>query len=284
MRLRGAILPWILAVMLSAPLAGFCGGAARVVSLAPNLTELLYVLGADSNLVGRSSACDFPDAAHAIPVAGDFGRPNLEWLALHKPDLLLLTDLERPALLRQVQALGMEALVLPCESWTDLLHAARLLGSKLGREKEADAWIRSMQARREALESAAGGAARPAVFIEIWPDPLTTAGGPSFLSDLVTMAGGRNMAGKLTEKYPHVALEWVMQENPDVILSARMGAVRADRYDHQPGWGHVKAIQAGRICDQIAPDLLLRCGPRLIDGAEQFAAYLRTTARPPATP
>ncbi len=256
----------------------------RTVSLSPNLTELVFALGFGSNLVGRSTACDYPPGAEILPTAGDFGRPNLEQLERLRPDLVLVTDLERPGFATRVQSLGATCLRLPCESWTQLLEAAHTLAEAMGEPSRGTAWVDAMQARRAALAervAAHAPAQRPLVYAEIWGDPLTTAARNSALHELVELAGCRNLGGTLAGTYKHASAEWVVAGKPDVILLAYMlpAAVPArEQVTRRPGWRGVPAVRDGRICDTIHPDLLLRAGPRWIEGAEAFADYLNESS------
>ena len=96
----------------------------RVVSLAPSLTELVCALGLGDHLVGRSSACDYPLSVCQLPIAGGFGRPQLEMVENLKPDVVLATDVEKPGALHRLEKMGVRVLILPCEGWTDLMSAA----------------------------------------------------------------------------------------------------------------------------------------------------------------
>lgn len=256
------------------------GTPLRIVSLAPNLTELVYVLGFGSNLVGRSSACNYPPESQAVPVVGGFGRPNWEVLESLHPDLVLATDLEKPGLLQRVNERGMRGLLMPCESWDELLQAAITLSEAMGRRSAGEQFVKEMTARRNALAarvaSFSGTGQRPRVYVEVWGDPLTTAGANTFLTDIVQLAGGTNIAGSLRPKYVSVNSEWVIGQDPDVILLAYMlpKTSAAAALAKRPAWDKIRAIRQNAICDSIPPDLLLRPGPRVIQGAEAFAAWL----------
>ena len=252
----------------------------RVVSLAPNLTELMFYLGFGSNLVGRSSACDYPSETRQSPVVGGFGRPNWEMLASLRPDLVLATDLEKPALLDRLRERGVQTLLLPCESWDQLMRAGLAIGEALDRRAMGEKFVHDMTARRHALEKRVSDfyrdKPRPRVYVEVWGDPLTTVGGDSFIDDLVQWAGGVNIAAALHSSYIHVSAEWIIRQDPDVILLAYMfpQASSAERVVKRPGWDQMRAVRQNTICANIHPDLLLRSGPRLLDGAEELAEWL----------
>lgn len=268
------------------PFSSFAAAPHRptAVSLAPSLTEIVCAVGAESQLVARSSACDYPPSIKRLPEAGGFGRPNLEAIARFRPDFVLLTDLENPAVLDGIRAAGATPVKLPCESWDQMLAAAEQIGRLLDCETNTTRWVRDMRARRTALDGRvtaflAAGHARPRVYLEVWGDPMTTAGRTSFVGDLIAAAGGTNVGASLSGSYAVISPEWILRENPDALVCAYMGqAPSADvKMEERPGWQTLTAVRDRRICSAIPPDLLLRPGPRWIEGAEQLADWLEKT-------
>ncbi|MBW7908360.1 MAG: ABC transporter substrate-binding protein [Kiritimatiellae bacterium] len=279
---------WLLCcALVLAACVGFAESPARrVVSLAPSLTELIFDAGWGDRLIARSDACDFPPEALALPVAGSFGRPNVEWLLREKPDLVVSTDLERPGLAQTLRAAGIEYQRLPCEGWEQMLDAVRKLGVALGDEAGAAAWVDRAQHRRDALASRASaywaGKERPRVYFEVWSDPLTTPGRESFVTDLISLAGGRSIGAALREPYAHVSAEWVLSEKPDVIVLAYMipqAEPSAAFLARRPGWKSLGAVKRDAICATIPSDWLLRPGPRWLQGAEALADFLESHDR-----
>ena len=258
--------------------------APRVASLAPSLTELTCALGFASNLVGRSSACDFPPAVATVPIVGDFGRPTQEALLAARPDLLVLTDVEQPAALAAARAAGLRVRVLPCESWAGLEQAALTLAAELGDPARGSNWVMRLQARRAALADrvAAAGRARPRLFVEVWGEPLTTAGRDAFLSEVITLAGAEPVGRALAGTYLTDSTEWVLAQQPQVILLTYMPATSAPdtaALARRIGWAGLPALRRDAVIRDVPTDLLLRPGPRLIEGAERLAdALLRLPA------
>jgi len=252
----------------------------RIVSLSPNLTELLFDLDLGAHMVGRSSACDYPVAALAVPVAGAFGRPNLEALLQLKPDVVLVTDLEKPGILRPLELRGIDVRVLPCESWTQLETAVTAMAEIVGQPDRAVQWIDAQRRARQSLAARVAAywqeRSRPTLYVEVWGSPPTSVGGSSFLHQVIELAGGRNIAGGLNVAYPTISSEWVIEENPQVILLAYMldDMRPAESMRRRLGWSRLMAVQQQRVIDDILPDLLLRPGPRLIHGAGQLADRL----------
>lgn len=257
----------------------------RVVSLAPNLTELVFELGFGSNLVGRSSACDYPPEAGRIPAVGGFGRPNWEMMESLRPDLVIATDLEKPGVLDRLKKMGVQTLLLPCESWDQLMQAGLAISEAFGQRVVGEKFVRNMTAGRTNLSTRVdafyGDRPRPRVYVEVWGDPLTTAGGDSFLSDLVQLAGGVNIAAGLRPEYVHVSAEWIIAQDPDIILLAYMfsNASAVESVVKRPGWDKMRAVRQNAICADVDPDLLLRSGPRMLDGAVKFAEWMMGQAK-----
>lgn len=259
----------------------------RIASLAPSLTELIYDAGWGDRLMARSDACDFPPEAAALPIAGSFGRPNLEWLLRQRPDVVVSTDLERPGLADTLRQAGIAYLRLPCESWSQLLDAAARIGAALDDPAGASNWIARAEARRAALAERVathwGDRPRPRVYLEVWGDPLTTPGRDSFLTDLIRLAGGHNIGAALDRPYAHVNAEWILAEDPTVIVLAYMiprAGPSAEVLVKRPGWKNLSAVQRGAIIADIPPDWLLRPGPRWLQGAEALADALMKQTHP----
>ena len=267
---------WLIALMVLsvAPLAP----GQRVVSLSPSLTELVCELGGRSNLVGRSSACDYPESVAEIPVVGGFGQPNLEAVIRAKPDAVIITDIEQAGLIQAMKKMKLDVQVLPCESWSDLMKAAQRVGVILRREEAADAWVTRMEAGKRSVEASnASGPRRPKVFVKIWDDPIITAGQNCYLTELITMAGGENIAVEFDQPYAKISLEWVMKHPPDYILSL-MHSEAAINGAHHP-LDKLQAAQAGRICDAGPHGLLMRPGPRWLTAVEYLRACFQKNER-----
>jgi iron complex transport system substrate-binding protein len=204
----------------------------------------------------------------------------LELLESLRPDLVLATDMEKPGLLARLREMGVQTLLLPCESWDQLMQAGLAIGEAFDRRSIGEKFIHSMTAQRNDLEKRIAdfyqNKPRPRVYVEVWGDPLTTAGGDSFINDLVQLAGGANIAASLRPQYIHVSAEWIVSQDPDVILLAYMlpRASSGESVVKRLGWDKMRAVQQNAICANIRPDLLLRPGPRIIDGAEAFAEWL----------
>ena len=265
----------------------------RVVSLAPSLTEIVCAVGAGGRLVGRTSACNYPpDVVTNVPVVADFGRPFLEAVARQRPTLALDVALEDADLGMALERLGIARHHIPCDRLDEIPGAIRVVGALTGRPdagaRLADEIVDGIRQRRAAA-ARVPAERRPLVYVEIWGDPLMTAGRKSYVSELVALAGGRNLGDELPLDYPTVSAEWVIGRDPDVILCLFHGANRRARQlvMPRPGWQTIRAVREGRVYDAFDLDTILRPGPRVLAGADQVRQALAeapvlSAARPSA--
>jgi len=251
-------------------------GAPRVVSLAPNITEIICAIGAVNTLVGRTSACDYPRAAlKDIPVVGGFGAPALEALVAARPTIVLAVDLEDDSVAGMIGRYGIAYRRLACARLVDIPAAIRLVGEITGCEARAGQAAADFEKRLCEMRSAAGklpAGSRPSVFAEIWSDPIMTAGSASLVDDLVSLAGGRNIAGEINKEYFNVSPEWVIARDPDLVVC--LGHAAAAKIEARPGWKQLRAVRAGRVFTCVDGDLVLRAGPRVLDGAAVLSEFI----------
>ncbi len=254
-------------------------GALRIVSLAPSVTEIIFALGLGECLVGATQYCTWPPEAKRIERVGGFGTPNVERLLALRPDLVVAAGLERKEAAEALRQAGIRVLDVTIRNFEELFAAILEIGKEAGRPSQAEALVKTMRAELDAVArryASVPQERRPRVFVEIWHDPLTTAGAASFLNDLVSRAGGVNVAGALPQPHPRVNPEKVIEWDPDFIVTAYMARPgrAAAQVASRIGWAGIKAVKNGRIIDDIPADLLLRSGPRLVEGVKALAVRL----------
>lgn len=270
-----------LVLAMSAVLCGGCGrgpgpapgpAGARVVSLAPNLTEIVCAVGGGDLLVGRTDACDYPpDVVGRVPVVGGFGVPSMEKLLSVSPTLVLDVDLEDEMAGGRISRLGIRRERIACSRLDEIPGAVEKVGGLTGREAAAAALAGSLRARIAELRAQNRGISkRPSVYVEIWHDPKTTVGTNTFLSEIVALAGGHNIGDETDKDYYQVSSEWVVDRNPDVILCLYMsgGGASGKLVAERMGWRGMAAVRNGRIYDGFDNSVLLRPGPRVLEGVE----------------
>lgn len=249
----------------------------RIVSLSPATTEILFALGAGGALVGRTHWDLYPPAARAIPDLGNGIEPSLEALLASHPDLVVLyASAGNRAAAAALRARGIAEVALRLDRLADFHRAVRLLGALTGHDSAAvrldDSVTRTLDRVRAATESLP----HPRVFIHSWDNPLLTIGGGSYLSELVAIAGGRNIFADLDAPSPQVSFEEVVRRDPDVILAGPDADVRLRA---SPRWRRLRAVQNGQVL-VLDTVLTARPGPRLGEAAVSIARLLHPGAVP----
>lgn len=277
---------WLPAALLLGVLAPVAGGAAplRIVSLAPNLTELAYAAGAGSTLVGAVEYSDYPDAARALPRVGDAWRVDPERVLELRPDFVLAWPSGTTGdTVARLESLGLRVVSIPTTRLADVATALRTIGRIAGTPAVADAAAAAFDAGIRRLREEHAGAATISVFIEIDDEPLYTVNGRHVISEVVELCGGRNVFADLPQLAPPVALEAVLARDPQAILST--DDTIADPRALWRRWTSVAAVRDGAIYS-MKSDTLTRATPRLADGALEVCAALddaraRRAARQP---
>jgi iron complex transport system substrate-binding protein len=241
--------------------------ARRVVSLIPASTELLFAIGAGPAVVGRTSYCDHPAAAAAVPNLGDGIKPNIEAVTAQRPDLVILYNSgQNAAVAARLRELGIDALRVNTDQLSDVGRVARILGKLTGREHSADSLGAAFDsALAEATQPP--GNRRPKVLLLVWEQPPMTIGRGSFLSELIERAGGENLFADVAASSGVVSIEAVAARDPDLILTMAEGpSAFADR----PEWQVVPAVRERRFL-RVTGSEFSRPSPRAPHAKRQVA-------------
>jgi iron complex transport system substrate-binding protein len=253
--------------------------AARIVTLAPHLTEIAFAAGAGAKLVGVSAYSDFPPEAARLPVVSDHGKVNFEEIAALQPDLALMwTSGNRAPDFERLEARGVRVFATEARRPEDIARILRLVGRLAGTEPVADAAARDLEAHFGALRERYRGRPPVSVFYEIWPEPLMTVNRQHLISYLVELCGGRNVfadAGPLT---PTISREQVLAADPDAVLVAAPAPRAAGRIDGWRAWRALRAGREGRVF-AVDPAAAHRMSPRIVDGAAELCATLERARR-----
>lgn len=247
------------------------GTARRIISLNPATTEMLFAIGAGSRVIGRTTWDSYPDSARLIPDMGPGLRPNLEVVLAAKPDLVILyASADNRSAADRLRSLGITTLAVKNDSIGDLARTLRLLGIVTGDSTRAATVADSVRATLERVRAATAGRSRPSAFWYIWDSPLITIGRGSYMSELLEIAGARNLYDDIAKPSPAVTLEDVVRRNPAVVIAGPDGT-RNLRTDAR--WRALPAVRAGRI---IIADTALVAKPsvRLGEAAVSLARLL----------
>ena len=251
----------------------------RIVSLAPNITEMLYALGLGERVAGVTLFCDWPPEVAAKPRIGGLINPSLETIVALGADLVLATaDGNRPDDVNRLAALGVAVFTIDTRTVGDVLRSLVTVGELAGRAERAREIAAGLERRQEVVRARVARARPVSVFVAIDRAPLISAGDGTFVGELLTLAGGRNIAGASPIKYPVFSLEQLLADDPEVILDAAdPGPVSLlelqVRWSSLPGAAALRAMRTGRMIS-VGQGSFFRPGPRIIDSLEQLVEIL----------
>lgn len=247
----------------------------KIISLAPSTTEILFALGAGENVIGNTEYCNFPEEAVNIEKVGGFSDVSIEKIVSLEPDIIFASSLHVEPV-QQFSELGISSVILDPVTIEDVLDTIALVGKVIQKEENADILIETLTNRIDEVEQQAPSS-HLRVYVEGW---VSSSGygsfGPSSLVDnLLSIAGGSNIAGDTDTPYPALSGEVIISKNPQIIfMISNMGGVGIEDLVNRPGWDTIDAVKFGRIYI-IDGDLVLRPGPRLIEGLEILAVHIR---------
>jgi len=240
------------------------------------VTEMLYALGVGARVVGVSTYCDHPPAAAAVDRVGTFLQPNVERILAKRPDLVIAVPSPgNRASVERLRELGIRVLIVNPERIDEILAAIRTVAEAVGAPAAGAALVARIEAELAAVEARLAGAARPRTLLLVGRTPFVAAGAGTFQDELIARAHGTNLARASGPGWPHLSLERIVAQAPEVIIDASMGSEAApDRAAALGFWSDfptIPAVRDGRIYGHGAYELL-RPGPRV-------AATLATVAR-----
>lgn len=227
----------------------------RIVSLNPTTTDIIFAIGAGSRVVGRSEYDVWPDSAKLVPSLGSALRPSVEAILRTKPDLVVLyASADNRDAAAQLEQAGVPTVALRIDHLAQFRSATRLLGRILGDSARAEAAVDSVDRSLDSLRVVTRGLPRPTVFLPVWENPVMTVGGGSFMTELLDIAGARNVYDSLNAPSAPVALEDVIRRNPDFVLTT---PDQVSAIEKSPRWRALGAVRAGRVL-AYNPDLFAR--------------------------
>jgi iron complex transport system substrate-binding protein len=243
----------------------------RIVSLAPSVTETVFALGFGARLAGVTSHCDYPAAAQKIPKIGGFMSPSLEAIVAQRPDVVIgVSSATDPVKAREMQRLGIKVALISLESVNDILNSIRSIARLLGNPAAGEERVGQIVRQFERVKKRIAGAPRRSTLLAVGLRPLVAVGGKNFIDELITAAGGENIAGNAAQPWLNLPDEYVVAKAPQVIIEAGMGPAQAPAGKH---WADLKSIPAVRDHRVYAyrSDKILRPGPRIGEGLEEIA-------------
>ncbi len=248
------------------------GNYSRIVTLAPNLAELVFAAGAGDALAGVSAYSDYPPAVRGLPLVGDAFMVDQEQLALLQPDLLLAWQSGTPShVIDELRGLGYQVEVLETRSLDDVAGSLRRIGELTGHGNSAEAAASAYTRALQDIERKYSGLDNLRVFYQVSARPLYTINGDHFVSELIELCGGSNVFADLDELAPAIDVEAVVSRDPEVMLAStdagmnafaewmRWPQIAANRYDNhflmpadEIGRATPRLVRAARaVCDAL---------------------------------
>jgi iron complex transport system substrate-binding protein len=251
------------------------GPAARIVSLAPGATAMLFAAGAGAHIVGTSDYSDEPEAAQRIERVGDSQSLDIERiLALHPDVVVVWSSGNSAAQIARLERVGLPVYRHFIRRLADIPDSVRRFGVLAGTSATAMPAADEIKSRIAALEQRYRSANGGTMLVQVWDHPIYTVGQTELMTDVVAICGYRNIYADLPEAAPAISLESVLERNPDVILA--VGPDRAASDEWLRGWRAyptLKAVRSGRLIPWT-DQRLSRLGPSMVDATEALCSAL----------
>lgn len=279
----------------------------RIVSLSPSSTEILFAVGAGPKVVGVTDYCNYPDDLKArietkeITKIGGYWNPSIETIMALKPNLVLVSTARctektnkckvnckrrceiTSKVAAQLGSLGLEVLTLGPHSMNDILDDILLVGRASGNAGEASNLVEKLKQRIEIVSRKSKVAYhKPKVYFEIWNHPYISVSSETWIGDLITMAGGKNVFDEAVSEWPMIDSENVIQRNPEIIVFPFIPGVPRfwgsfEDVKKRPGWKKIYAVRNGNLYE-VPRDLISRPGPRIVEALEMLEKIIHQSS------
>ena len=251
--------------------------AERIVSLAPANTEIAFAVGAGDKMVAGTSYDDYPEEATALPKIGDFANPNIEKIASFSPDLVLAAAGLQDKVLTKLKELGVQVYVVDPKTYDGTIATIENVGKLAGTEDGAAAVTDEMTAAQMEVQAAVGDLPKATTFLEIYSEPLMTAGTDTFIDDMITIAGGENIGAAAGSGFPQFSTEVLVETDPAVYIADSGSMSDPGDISKRAGFAELTAVKDGKVY-VIDDSIIARPGPRLALGLKALAGYIHPEA------
>jgi iron complex transport system substrate-binding protein len=250
----------------------------RVITLAPNLTEIVFAVGAGDRLVGNTSYCDYPAEAKNVAKVGDTLHPSLERIIALRPQVVLISTASQLEIFtQQLQNQNIAVFVTDPHDLEGVFRSIEQIGRMLGQDQQTQTLVQKLRERTTAVEQAVRQAASIRVFYQLSAEPLYTAGHDAFVTDLLRRAGATSVTADVPGAWPKYSTESALADKPDAIILPTGGSMGEANSNVAEALRNSPAVLAGRVY-KINDDHLTRPGPRAVDGLEEMARALHPEA------
>ena len=246
----------------------------RFISLAPNLTEIIYAIGAGNGLVGRTTYCNYPAEAQKVEAVGDTLKPSIERTIALRPQIVFVsTASQLEAFTSELEAHHIAVYVTDSHDLEGVFHSIEQLADLLGKRPQADNLLKELRARVNAVEEKTKSRPPVRVFYQVSDEPLYTIGRDAFITDLIKRAGGISVTADVPGAWPRYSAESALAAKPEAIVLPTGGSLGDANSNVAMALKRSPAVANGRVY-KINDDHLSRPGPRAVDGLEDLARAL----------
>jgi len=246
----------------------------RVVSLAPNLTEIVFAVGGGNRLVGDTTYCDFPAEAKNIAKVGDTLQPSLEKIIALQPQVVLVsTASQLEVFTRQLQSHNISVFVTDPRDLDGVFRSIEQVGEILGETEKAKLVVQRLRERSTVVENTVKSTTPVRVFYQLSAEPLYTAGHDAFVTDLIKRAGAISVTADVPGAWPKYSAESALAAKPEAIILPTGGSMGEGNLTVAEPLRKSPAVTNNRVY-KINDDHLVRPGPRAVDGLEEMAKAL----------
>jgi iron complex transport system substrate-binding protein len=251
----------------------------RIVSLSPNLTEIIFALGLGDRVVGVSSDSDWPAEAKQKPKMGTFWQPNIETIIAAKPDLVVCESfLQHKEAAETLKRAGINVASLRIESIEELYSAISIIGQVAGCQDKAEPLAAKIKSDLDQIRTKVSSAKKVRALWAVQTEPMRVVGVKTFVNEIIETAGGQNVIAPTGDQYPSIGTEAILTSGAEVIIQSAMGTEdiakqqeTADKFWSR--FANLPAVKDKKVY-VLEADTVLRLGPRLPDGALAVAKLL----------
>jgi iron complex transport system substrate-binding protein len=252
----------------------------KIISLAPNITEILFALELDEEILAVTDFCDYPSAALTKPKIGGFVNPSIEMIISLNPDLVIATrDGNRRETIQRLNDLGLSVYVINPKGFDGVMKTIQNIGEVVGRQDEERKIVTALRTKRENILALTQSLPKPRVFFQVGEAPIITVGRETLANDLIRLAGGRSISENEAINYPHYSIETIMFKAPEVIIISSMESKR-DYLNSVKKWQNWKSIPAVKknAIYVVDSNLVDRPSPRIGEGLETIVRMIHSEA------
>lgn len=248
----------------------------RIVSLSPSTTELIYAIGAGKDVVGVTNYDDYPPEVKSVAKVGGYEGPNIEAILAQKPDIVFASNLSGKDQMETIEKSGIPVVVLEAQNINQIYDSIKILGKITGNVEKGNEIISNMKDKIKEINDKVKNLPKVNVFYVVDTNGNWTAGKGTFIDELITLAGGNNVASD-ANGWAQYSMEKLLQKNPDVIITSQH-ATNANNIKNMAGYKDTKAAKDGKIFIISNDDIVTKPSNRIVLGLEEIAKDLHPEA------